>query len=414
MNARPHVLFLFRDFSSVYRDSLVTMTHVACSCGFACAVLVEAGVRPPPGAVVDRLEEYPTLADPKVVRATAARLATELRFERVFAMFEADVITAGLIRDDLGIPGPTSDVAINFRNKTVMHARAAELGIRVPCSCLPLTWKAAVDFVAQVGFPIVFKPSGGYGAINTSKVESVEELSRLWHSIGNERELYRLEKHIDGNQYHLDCVICEGEIVFQVLSRYTANLLNYQNEPGGTVTRQAGRTAEEEAIFAVNRQVISGLGLATGITHGEYFLNSAGEVFLGEIGARPPGGSILPTIEAATGVNLVQTWAEAEMNPRFEPPRAREGEASTRFLASRGYGRLVAMTSKEKLLGMEGVVQADLWRTIGETIGNPTRSSDFLGYLIARGPTSDEALRRVQRAANAFNVETVVAAASAG
>jgi hypothetical protein len=55
---------------------------------------------------------------------------------------------------------------------------------------------------------------------------------------------------------------------------------------------------------------------------------------------------------------------------------------------------------------MEGVVCADLWRSVGDVIGNPQRSSDFLGYVIARGATSGEAVARVQRAADAFQIET--------
>ena len=154
--------------------------------------------------------------------------------------------------------------------------------------------------------------------------------------------------------------------------------------------------------------MVKGFGLRAGITHGEYYLTADGDVFLGEIGARPPGGSILPTIEAATGVDLVHTWALAEMATTFVAPQSRAGEASTRFLSSRAHGRIVAQTSQDRLLGMEGVVRADLWRSVGDVIGNPQLSSDFLGYVIARGPTSSEAVARVQRAADAFTVETAL------
>jgi biotin carboxylase len=382
------------------------MTQVAQSCGFKCVAIVEQGVHVPSEAVLNRVEECKTWDDPPAIRALAARIASELPIERLFALFESDVITAGLIREDLKIPGSPSEVAILFRNKTIMHTHAKELGIPTPRSCQPLTWKIVSDFVAEVGFPVVLKPSGGHGAMNTSRVDAQDTLLRLWHRLENQRELYRLEQYIEGAQFHVDCVVRNGEIAYQVLSRYTANLLNYSNEPGGTVTRQGGRTPYEARILTVNQQVIRGFGLQAGITHGEYYLTDAGDVYLGEIGARPPGGSILPTIEAATGVDLVHTWGLAEMAASFVPPQSRAGEASTRFLASRAHGRLVAQTTAEELLAMEGVVCADLWRSIGNVIGNPQRSSDFLGYVIAHGATSNEAIARVQRAADAFKVET--------
>jgi biotin carboxylase len=410
MSSKPHVLILFRNFSSVYRQNLVTVTRVAQSYGFECMAIIGQGDRVPPEAMLARVEECANWEDMRAIRALAVRMTSGLRIERVFALFEDDVFTAGLIREDLQVPGATSGVAIHFRNKTVMHTRAAELGVPTPGSCLPLTWKIVSDFVADVGFPVVLKPSGGHGAMNTHRVDTHDDLLRLWRGLENQRELYRLEQYVEGAQFHLDCVIRDGEIVYQVLSRYTANLLNYTNEPGGTVTRQGERTAYEARIFSVNEQVIKGFGLQVGITHGEYYLTAEGDVFLGEIGARPPGGSILPTIEAATGVDLVYTWALAELAPTFEPPQSRAGEASTRFLASRAQGRIVAQTTQEKLLSMEGVVRADLWRSVGDLIGGPQLSSDFLGYVIARGATSNEAVARVQRAADAFSVETALLA----
>ncbi len=400
------VLFLFRDFSPIYRHNLIQMTQVAKACGFNTVIVSEAGVPLPEEAHVDRVEVCQSLADRQAVLSVAARVAEHLSIKRVFALFELDVYTAAYIRQRLDIVGASPCVAICFRNKTVMHARATELGIRTPRCCLPLTWKKVSNFIAEVGFPVVFKPNDGHGSMNTTRVETFDQLRRCWNAAGDERERHRIEEYIQGAHYHVDSVIREGVVVFEVLSRYTANLLNYQKEPGGTVTRRTNKTPEEESILLVNRQLLAGFELSTGITHGEYFLTAAGDVCLGEIGARPPGGSILPTIEEATGVSLVRTWAAAEMDPNFVSPQSRVGEASTRFLATWDHGCIQAMTSREELLKLEGVVQAELWKTPGEMVGTPTRSSDYLGYIIAQGESSDEAIRRVEAAAASFKVVT--------
>lgn len=105
-------------------------------------------------------------------------------------------------------------------------------------------------------------------------------------------------------------------------------------------------------------------------------------------------------------MSLVRTWAAAEMDPNFVSPQSRVGEASTRFLATWDHGCIQAMTSREELLKLEGVVQAELWKTPGEMVGTPTRSSDYLGYIIAQGESSDEAIRRVEAAAASFKVVT--------
>lgn len=400
----PGVLLLFRDFSPIYRRNLIQMTQTARACGLHTVVLTEPGVAIPEQAQVGQVEVCQSLADVREVIRVATRVAEQVCIKRVFALFELDVYTAACVRRSLGVAGASPAVALCFRNKTVMHTRAAELGIGTPRCCLPLTWKRVTDLSAEVGFPLVFKPNDGHGSMNTTRVETLDQLRICWEAAGSEPERYRIEEYVDGAHYHVDSVIRDGVIVFEVISRYTANLLNYEKEPGGTVTRCMEQTPAEKSILAANRQLISGFELEMGITHGEYFFTADGQVCLGEIGARPPGGSILPTIEEATGVSLVRTWAAAEMDPNFVAPKACPGEAATRFLATWEYGHLQSVTSREELLAREGVVQAELWKKPGDVIGSPTRSSDYLGYIIARGTSSVEAVRRVDAAAASFKV----------
>ena len=89
--------------------------------------------------------------------------------------------------------------------------------------------------------------------------------------------------------------------------------------------------------------------------------------------------------------------------PRFEQPLA------IRFLtASPGplpTGRVIRVGDLEPVLASDGVVQADTYIEVGETIRPVRRDGDRRGYVIAVGEDSSEALRRAEEAASRFTVE---------
>jgi len=62
------------------------------------------------------------------------------------------------------------------------------------------------------------------------------------------------------------------------------------------------------------------------------------------------------------------------------------------------------VTPTIRLLEAEGVVEAEIWKSIGDRIGEPSRSSDFLGYLVAKGTSSEQAAYHVERACGLFSV----------
>jgi hypothetical protein len=59
----------------------------------------------------------------------------------------------------------------------------------------------------------------------------------------------------------------------------------------------------------------------------------------------------------------------------------------------------------EPVLAADGVVQAETYIEVGETIRPVRRDGDRRGYVIAVGDDSGEALRRAEEAATRFTVE---------
>jgi L-amino acid ligase C-terminal domain 2 len=94
--------------------------------------------------------------------------------------------------------------------------------------------------------------------------------------------------------------------------------------------------------------------------------------------------------------------------PRFSQPLAIRF-----FTAEPGplpTGRVTRIGTLDAVLASEGVVQADTYLQLGETIRPVRRDGDRRGYVIAVADTSKEALRRAERAAAQLEVEVEAAA----
>jgi hypothetical protein len=109
--------------------------------------------------------------------------------------------------------------------------------------------------------------------------------------------------------------------------------MSIYQEGGIFLTRALDRhSPEAEALFTLNRQVQSALGMRRGATHTEFIRAHAdGRLYFLETAARVGGANIAEAVRFATGVDLWGEWARIEAcHLRGQPyalPEVREGYA---------------------------------------------------------------------------------------
>jgi biotin carboxylase len=131
-----------------------------------------------------------------------------------------------------------------------------------------------------------------------------------------------------------------------------------------------------------------------------------------EIAARIPGGQMADLVRHAVGVELVDVALRFALGgevgddlalPRFSQPLA------IRFLTAepgpRSAGTVRSFSGLDRVLAFPGVVQAEVYFDVGETIRPVRLDGDRRGYVIAIGETSVEALERAEAAARLLDVE---------
>jgi biotin carboxylase len=165
--------------------------------------------------------------------------------------------------------------------------------------------------------------------------------------------------------------------------------------------------AERVAVHAVHA-----LGLRDGIAFPQLIVADDGSVRVVEVAARIPGGQMADLVRHAVGVDLVEVALRQALGeeatddlvlPKFKQPLA------IRFLTAQPgplpTGKVRSIGSLDPVLAGAGVVQADTYLQVGETIRPVRLDGDRRGYVIATADTSVEALQRAEAAARLLEVE---------
>ena len=268
-------------------------------------------------------EVYAVLNDaaPELFIDLACHLGKQMKIDRVVALEEFDVITAGLMREHLCLPGMTSSAARVFRDKLSMSVRARKGGITVP-DCVSLINHAEMRaFMERVPPPWIIKPRSDVSAIGIRKVQEPDEVWRAIEEL-NAREVlrerasyYLLARFIPGEVFHVDSVVNNGRVLFAGANQYGRPPMVVAHGGGAYISSTiAHGSTEQKQLFEINRNLVKALGLDRGATHAEFIKSAAdGKFYFLEIAARVGGAYIAEVLEAASGINLWREWADLEV-----------------------------------------------------------------------------------------------------
>jgi biotin carboxylase len=317
------------------------------------------------------------------------------------------------VAEELGLPGIGTNVAHVLTHKRAMRDALGAADLPQP-PYASLRSSADVDAaLAAVDFPAVLKPvdSGGQRAV--FRIESREELERdlpeaISESPTNEA---LLERFVDG-------VEMNGIVIARVGDPALVTLSDRLRPPGigfgvGWIHVYPPSIPPEQLRIAghVAVEAVRALGLRDAIAFPQLIASPDGSVSVVEVAARIPGGQMADLVRHAVGVDLVEVallQALGEYVPdEVALPRFTQPLAIRFFTAEPGplpTGRVTRVGELDAVLASEGVVQADTYLQVGETIRPVRRDGDRRGYVIAIADTSEEALRRAEHAASKLHV----------
>ncbi len=318
------------------------------------------------------------------------------------------------VAEELGLPGIGTQTAHLLTHKRAMRDALGAAGLPQP-PYASLRSTADIDAaLEEVSFPAVLKPvdSGGQRAV--FRIESREELERdLAEAIAESpTDEALLEEFVDGIELN-------GIVIARVGEPALITLSDRLRPPGigfgvGWIHVYPPSIPPEQLRLAgqVAVESVRALGLTDAIAFPQLIASPDGSVAVVEVAARIPGGQMADLVRHAVGVDLVEVallQALAEYVPDdLALPRFAQPLAIRFFTAEPGplpTGRVTRIGELDAVLASEGVVQADTYLQIGETIRPVRRDGDRRGYVIAIADTSEEALRRAETASTRLHVE---------
>lgn len=332
--------------------------------------------------------------------------------DRLMGMLEQIQVPLGEIRDLLGIPGMSAEVARNFRDKARMKSVLRQHG--VPCARHRLVSSVGegLEFQSAIGGPVIVKPPDGAGARGTFRVENSDELRQcLDHLRPSPQSPVLLEEFITGREFSFDSVCQNGEVVWHSISHYYPGPLEVIREPWiqwcVVIPRETERE-EYQGIVRYGPAALRALGMHTGLSHMEWFLRDDGSTAISEVGARPPGAQFTTLLSWAHDHDFYRAWAELMIHGTFaKPPR--------KFAAGAAYLRAMRNSHQHdlKIAGVQGVTEVA--RDLGDLVvearlpqigARPADSYEGDGYIIVRHPETKVVHAALDRIINSIRVVT--------
>jgi len=317
------------------------------------------------------------------------------------------------VAEALGLPGIGTDTAYVMTQKIAMRRVLADAGVPQPEFAAVRNVHEGYAALERVGLPAVLKPADSGGQRGVFRLDTADDLERHLHIALGESptEEAIIEAYVEGLELNGLVIVRDGEA-------FPLTLSDRLRPPGigfgvgwihvypATIYADQLEEAERVAVHAVRA-----LGLRDGIAFPQLLATDDGRVLVIEVAARIPGGQMADLARHAVGVDLVEIALLQALGeevpdevalPRFSQPLA------IRFLtASPGplpTGTVAEIGSLEKVSAFPGVVQADVYLTVGETIRPVQLDGDRRGYVIAIADTNVEALERAEAAAQLVDV----------
>ena len=324
------------------------------------------------------------------------------------------VAAAAAAAEQLGLPGIGAEVGRRMTDKAAMRASLAEHGVPQPPFAVVRGLEQALAALGQIGLPAVLKPvdSGGQrGVFRVERRGELPELLRATLSFSSTGTAI-LERYVDGAELNVIAVVRSGDVEVLTISdrlrppgpgfgvgwihRYPSTL------PSGWL--------DEAAAVAI--RAVHALGLRDGIAFPQLLVED-GRVQVVEVAARVPAGQMADLVYHAIGVDLIEIALRQALGRRIDDELVRPGVtrpvAIRFFTAAPGIlptGEVESVEGLDEVRAVSGVLAADLYLELGETIRPVQVDADRRGYVVATGADGDAALAAATEAMKRLIVTT--------
>lgn len=246
---------------------------------------------------------------------------------RIMTNEDSTQISCAKVREHYKIPGDLLDDVLPFVNKAISKKRLEHV-VNIPKFVLFDKLRYAEEkedylkeLVEKLGFPMFAKPIDMVSSIGTHKINDFMNLKNAADSMLIDIYQFEVDEFIDGDLFHCDLVLDNGELKFFTIGEYAFPLADFSKGfPMGSIPVTDKSTHND--LYTLTNQVIQKFGFKKGGIHLEIFLEKRSKKFIFlEIAARTPGAMLPRSYEIQFGINI-EEWhylAHMDLLSNFEP-----------------------------------------------------------------------------------------------
>ena len=342
--------------------------------------------------LIESFENYIENCD---IESKAIELSKKYNITNILSISEFDVIRSAKLREILKLDGQSLISAEAYRKKVLMKQLLKNTAVNIPKFDKAISPLNIKKFIDNNGFPIVIKPIYGSGSIGVQVAYNQEDIASILKNTTDYQNL-EIEEFIDGEMYHVDGLIHNGNVIATFVSHYYMGCLEFQsNRPSSTYMINKDNPLYDLLKINVKNVIAQLPNFFNGSFHAEFFVTETNEIYLCEIGSRTGGGEIGKAIEHSTGINLNKASLYLKANYNVE--------SIVKSNITRYSGFILLPPRKAIYQGIkqqleeEWVVSIKNMGEIGKKYDDARLSVDHIISVVIEGNNEEELIARINK-----------------
>ncbi|MBQ9299792.1 MAG: ATP-grasp domain-containing protein [Clostridia bacterium] len=255
-----------------------------------------------------------------------------------------------MLRTDFHITSgwQVSDLA-RIKYKSGMKAYYQQAGVRTARYHIVDDFDNCMQFIGEVGFPVIVKPDNGVGASHTYKLDDENEL-RAFLAEREPDVRFIMEEFVTAEVNSYDAIIdSHGEPIFETGNVTPNSIMDIVNNNDNSLYYIVKDLAED--VRDAGRRTVKSFGVKSRFVHFEFFrltcdqyMGKQGDVVALEVNMRPCGGFSPDMMNFANSTDVYKIWADMIAFDRSTKP---SGEHYFCAFAGRRDGKPFQLSDQE-------------------------------------------------------------------
>jgi biotin carboxylase len=329
---------------------------------------------------------------------------------------EYATLFAARLAERYGLPGAGLGAAGVLRDKSRLRRVSAAAGVPNPLSRQANGPDDIEKMLAEVGGPVIVKPSAQQASAGVSQVHSADQAAEAFRFAldGDEggqpaewtgTNQVLVEQYVAGREFSVEMLVSGGQPVF---ANVTAKQLFDGPRPieRGHVAPYDEDPELVAALTELTGKVVQAAAFGTGLVHCEWIVGKNGPMLV-ECAGRVPGDGITVLVSVAWGIDLMGLYASVmagSLDPAQLPDKP-TGHAAVAY-SEASPGIVTAVIGEDVAGKADGAFLVMVLVGVGEQVRQLRSSHDRVALVMATGDTAAEATAHATNAAALVVIET--------